>query len=581
MDSFQIVDEIASGVYGTVFRAKRCSDGEAVALKRMDITCENGGLPYYLIREWAIMKVLRNHPRIAGFRSMILPDEANPKFCMEMELCVMNLYDYARQYEPRISTRRRYLKEMLEALAFIHSQGVLHRDIKPENILLTHNRQIKLADFGLSRFYHVPLRQYTMNVASRWWRAPELMLGEFKYGPAIDVWSMALIFVEVVTGRSPWRGKNNVDQLFHIFRDLGVPKHKGALSGLDRSAFPDWHGRPISRLVPGLSPVGCHLLSQMLEIDPHQRILAADALKHPFFWESVPSVTPRKNRKRARSCSPPPYRPYTRIRHCTRQQQSCTQFTRPRCDGGAPEQTNSSFLPFPRQTEAETIVQQRLLSQDLLTPMRFRTTNVHGPVHYFEKGRSVFDALLYLQKHLEMSMETVHLAFSLVSTMEARGRLGDDWRACCIGCSMIAFKLISRTIPSTEQMAEVYHVPPVCVQQAEYDCVEALDGDFYPSTVLDFIWYYFGSIPYSIKSRERKWSLFLADALLEYVQEEKDRSYPASMLGATAIRVYLRRGNFKRGWKGLFDRASRYEESEVSELAEKVNAYITCMYNMK
>ena len=136
---------------------------------------------------------------------MILPDEANPKFCMEMELCVMNLYDYARQYEPRISTRRRYLKEMLEALAFIHSQGVLHRDIKPENILLTHNRQIKLADFGLSRFYHVPLRQYTMNVASRWWRAPELMLGEFKYGPAIDVWSMALIFVEVVTGRSPWR----------------------------------------------------------------------------------------------------------------------------------------------------------------------------------------------------------------------------------------------------------------------------------------------------------------------------------------------------------------------------------------
>ena len=436
MDSFQIVDEIASGVYGTVFRAKRCSDGEAVALKRMDITCENGGLPYYLIREWAIMKVLRNHPRIAGFRSMILPDEANPKFCMEMELCVMNLYDYARQYEPRISTRRRYLKEMLEALAFIHSQGVLHRDIKPENILLTHNRQIKLADFGLSRFYHVPLRQYTMNVASRWWRAPELMLGEFKYGPASDVWSMALIFVEVVTGRSPWRGKNNVDQLFHIFRDLGVPKHKGALSGLDRSAFPDWHGRPISRLVPGLSPVGCHLLSQMLEIDPHQRILAADALKHPFFWESVPSVTPRKNRKRARSCSPPPYRPYTRIRHCTRQQQSCTQFTRPRCDGGAPEQTNSSFLPFPRQTEAETIVQQRLLSQDLLTPMRFRTTNVHGPVHYFEKGRSVFDALLYLQKHLEMSMETVHLAFSLVSTMEARGRLGDDWRSMLRGCSI-------------------------------------------------------------------------------------------------------------------------------------------------
>ena len=60
---------------------------------------------------------------------------------------------------------------------------------------------------------------------------------------------------------------------------------------------------------------------------------------------------------------------------------------------------------------------------------------------------------------------------------------------------MIAFKLISRTIPSTEQMAEVYHVPSVCVQQAEYDCVEALDGDFYPSTVLDFIWYYFGEHP--------------------------------------------------------------------------------------
>ena len=67
MDSFQIVDEIASGVYGTVFRAKRRSDGEAVALKRMDITCENGGLPYYLIREWAIMKAAQPIPGSLAF----------------------------------------------------------------------------------------------------------------------------------------------------------------------------------------------------------------------------------------------------------------------------------------------------------------------------------------------------------------------------------------------------------------------------------------------------------------------------------------------------------------------------------
>ena len=560
MDSFDMVSKIAEGVYGTVLHVRHKSTGAHVALKRMDLTSK-GGLPYYLLREWASMKVLRNHPRIVAFCSMILPDKANPKFCMEMELCTMNLYEYARRYEPRVRSRKRYLKQMLEALAFVHGQGILHRDIKPENILLTSTRQIKLADFGLSRFYHVPLRQYTMNVASRWWRAPELMLGEFTYGPSIDVWGVAMIFVELLTGKCPWKGTNNVDQLFQIFRDLGVPQNED-LSGLDRSMFPDWRGRPVSYLAPGLSPVGCHLLTQLLEINPHKRTTAAKALKHPYFWESTPSSTPTTTRrKRARSHSPPPRRPTLRRRYS---HGDCTPVV---------------SLPLPKKTIPERTIQ--LLTHDLLTPMRMRSTTTYGPVHYFERGRSVINLLFRLKEQLGLSMETVHLAFSLVGTMASRGQARDDWNEDCIGCGLIAAKMSSRQIPTPEQLAAACNVSSSCVRAAEYTCMQTLDGDFHPNTVVDYMWYYFESIPYAIRSRETRWLSFLADAMLEYVQDKQGRVYPPSMLAATGIYAYLRRGNIRGGWTGLFDSICRYAEADVAELADRVNAYVTCMYKME
>jgi CTD kinase subunit alpha len=115
------------------------------------------------------------------------------------------------------------LHQMLEGLHYLHHRGILHRDIKGSNILLDASGNLKLADFGLARTYHKrrPNLDYSNRVITLWYRPPELLLGATAYGPAVDIWSIGCIMLEMATRKPIFPGKDEIDQITRIWGLMG------------------------------------------------------------------------------------------------------------------------------------------------------------------------------------------------------------------------------------------------------------------------------------------------------------------------------------------------------------------------
>lgn len=179
--------------------------------------------------------------------------------------------------------------QILRGMAFCHALGVMHRDMKPQNLLVDRHGTLKIADFGLARAFIVPIREYTHEVVTLWYRAPEILLGQRQYSPAVDIWSIGAIFVEMINKRPLWPGDSEIDELFRIFRTLGTPTEQmwpGVTSLPDyKSSFPKWPANKVARVVPSMAkdPHAVDLLTQMLHYDPVKRISAKAALNHPYF----------------------------------------------------------------------------------------------------------------------------------------------------------------------------------------------------------------------------------------------------------------------------------------------------------
>jgi serine/threonine protein kinase len=179
-----------------------------------------------------------------------------------------------------------FLYQLLKGMDFCHARGIMHRDLKPQNLLVD-GGVLKLADFGLARAFMIPVRSYTHEVVTLWYRAPEILLGQKTYAPAVDMWSIGAIFAEMVNRRALWPGDSEIDELFRIFRTLGTPTEAEwpSVTTLPdyKREFPKWPKRSLRHAVPTLSPVGVDLLIKMLAYEPSKRISARAAMEHPFF----------------------------------------------------------------------------------------------------------------------------------------------------------------------------------------------------------------------------------------------------------------------------------------------------------
>jgi cyclin-dependent kinase 1 len=288
LEDFIKIEKIGEGTYGVVFKGKNRKTGEIVAMKKIRLESEDEGVPSTAIREISLLKELQ-HPNIVCLQDVLMQEA---KLYLIFEFLTMDLKKYMDSNIPKDGLMdaklvKSYTYQLLQGLLFCHQRRVLHRDLKPQNLLIDKNGCIKIADFGLARAFGVPVRVYTHEVVTLWYRAPEVLLGSPKYSCPIDMWSMGTIFAEMVNKRPLFQGDSEIDQLFRIFRVLRTPTEEiwpdcTKLPDF-KASFPNWNSFNLKTSMKPLDADGMDLLEQMLIYDPAKRISARKALLHSYF----------------------------------------------------------------------------------------------------------------------------------------------------------------------------------------------------------------------------------------------------------------------------------------------------------
>ncbi|XP_012560609.1 cyclin-dependent kinase 2 isoform X1 [Hydra vulgaris] len=286
MDIFQKLEKIGEGTYGVVYKAKNKQTGKVIALKKIRLDTDTEGVPSTAIREIALLREL-THPNIVQLLDVI---QSQARLFLVFEYLNQDLKKYmdiAPKEGIKMNQIKSYTHQLLNGIAYCHAHRVLHRDLKPQNLLIDTEGKIKLADFGLARAFGLPMRSYTHEVVTLWYRAPEILLGTKMYSTAVDIWSIGCIFVEMMTRKALFPGDSEIDQLFKVFRVLGTPNEKVWPGVTDlkefKSDFPKWRPQPFQTFLPMLDENGIDLLEKMLLYSPASRISAKNAMNHPYF----------------------------------------------------------------------------------------------------------------------------------------------------------------------------------------------------------------------------------------------------------------------------------------------------------
>uniref|UniRef100_A0A6Q2YQY7 mitogen-activated protein kinase n=2 Tax=Esox lucius TaxID=8010 RepID=A0A6Q2YQY7_ESOLU len=176
--------------------------------------------------------------------------------------------------------------QILRGLKYIHSADIIHRDLKPSNLAVNEDCELKILDFGLARHTDDEMTGY---VATRWYRAPEIMLNWMHYNMTVDIWSVGCIMAELLTGRTLFPGTDHIDQLKLIMHLMGTPEPELLMKISSESArnyinsLPSMPKRNFADVFIGANPLAVDLLEKMLVLDTDKRITASAALAHPYF----------------------------------------------------------------------------------------------------------------------------------------------------------------------------------------------------------------------------------------------------------------------------------------------------------
>ena len=345
--TFSMGKVLGQGTFGTVFLARVNETGEAVAIKRTTYDARSKD------RELHTMQLLQRHPhpfvlhlkhyfatKVAGSSAQQYghtghsqtSSGAPPAMMVELSLVVdylpETLHSFTHHYVHRRKEQvpmiivKNYLFQLCRALAHLHGLGIVHRDLKPENVLIDPARNVlRLSDFGSSKVMsevqttptgsdsasssakthtahsltHEPSVAY---IASRYYRAPELVCGVTHYASAIDIWSLGCVFAEVLLGGTPvFPGPSSKEQLLAIVKVMGSPSaqqlqairfNTSSLAGEIQLPLVSPNNalqRAFMHIQPQPSPQALALLGCMLEYDPKARPRAIDCCAHSFFGE--------------------------------------------------------------------------------------------------------------------------------------------------------------------------------------------------------------------------------------------------------------------------------------------------------
>ncbi|KAJ5066846.1 hypothetical protein M0811_03190 [Anaeramoeba ignava] len=284
------LQKVGEGTYGVVYKARNTQTNEIVALKKIRLEMDDEGIPSTAIREISILRQLK-HENIVNLLDVVCTRD---KLYLIFEFVDHDLkahMDSVGKLDPLVI--KSYMHQLLEGLLFCHSRAIIHRDLKPQNLLINSSGVLKLADFGLARSFSIPLRTYTHEILTLWYRAPEILLGSKHYSLPVDVWSAGVILAEMMMNYPLFPGDSEVDQIYKIFQAFGTPNESnwpGVSSLPDYSpVFPSFTPKTLRKIIKErlkddpIDEVGLDLVEKMLVYDPKKRISIKQALQHPYF----------------------------------------------------------------------------------------------------------------------------------------------------------------------------------------------------------------------------------------------------------------------------------------------------------
>ncbi|XP_064488020.1 cyclin-dependent kinase 16-like isoform X2 [Ornithodoros turicata] len=292
METYTKLDKLGEGTYATVFKGKSRLTDNLVALKEIRLEHEEGA-PCTAIREVSLLKDLK-HNNIVTLHDIVHTEKS---LTLVFEYLEKDLKQYMDDCGNFLSLNnvKCFLFQLLRGLAYCHQRRILHRDLKPQNLLINDKGELKLADFGLARAKSVPIKTFSNEVVTLWYRPPDVLLGSTDYFTSIDMWGVGCIFYEMASGYPLFPGSTVEDELHLIFRTLGTPTEAtwqgiGSNSDFLGYNFPRYGGEPLGSKVPRVGGDGARLLLQFLKFEPKMRISALEAMKHPYFDSLGPNI---------------------------------------------------------------------------------------------------------------------------------------------------------------------------------------------------------------------------------------------------------------------------------------------------
>ncbi|XP_068619410.1 cyclin-dependent kinase 20-like [Battus philenor] len=293
--SYSVEGRIGEGAHGLVFKARHLLTGREVALKKILIKNLEDGIPINVMREIKALQLMRCKYIIKLYdmfpRGMSL--------VLVLEYMCSGLWEmlHHNQQELTIPRVKAYAQMLLKGTRYMHAHYVMHRDLKPANLLINHEGILKIADLGLARLYWPDGgRPYSHQVATRWYRAPELLYGARFYSEKVDLWSIGCIIAEMITKQPLFAGESDIEQLAIVLQHLGTPTEETwpghtKLPDYNKITFPESTPTPWQDLLPDVGPEAIDLVRSFVLYDANKRISAKDALRHTWFHANPSPAT--------------------------------------------------------------------------------------------------------------------------------------------------------------------------------------------------------------------------------------------------------------------------------------------------
>ena len=290
-NKYEVIGVVGEGAYGIVYKCKNKETGKYVAIKKFKEVGDEL-VKKTMKRELKMLQRL-HHPNVVEFQDAF---RRKGNLFLVFEFVDKNLLELLQEHPNGLDPNliRHLIYQLCKSIKYLHEQNIIHRDIKPENLLITDKMESKLCDFGFARLVSETNEKLTDYVATRWYRAPELLLSQGNYGKEVDYWAIGCIMGELVDGNPLFPGENELDQIHCIQKVLGNLTDKQEEMFYNNPIF---NGKSLlnvtkpetleKRYMGKFSKKAISFMKGLLALDPKKRLNGNTVFKHAYFEKLV------------------------------------------------------------------------------------------------------------------------------------------------------------------------------------------------------------------------------------------------------------------------------------------------------